>query len=368
MGCAHRLGSLGGLRAAAAPMTRRVPAAALGLVGVLGAGPVFGGEPLPPPDPIRLEYTSAPGCADAAAFRNEIASRFNGRDPFTDDAPERVVIVLHRRGPALFTAEISHYDAASKLTGQDTPKAQNCTELFDTIVTMVTVDLLPIVGPPKPKPPAPPPPPPEEKPAPAPPPPACPPAPPAPDDALWPLPPPLEVSKPTKPPPEKAPLSFRVGSGVWVDWISSDRGSLGLTLDASLRYLWGSVAVELRGDPAIGTTKVPGYGTVSFARVTGALLACGHLDPLVACLEAQVGGVLFPGTVPPHPAELYAAAGVRLGLEFPIAPSRFILRVDGELLPTIDPESIGMGKVTAFQVAGWNGGIGLGAMFALGKR
>ena len=49
-------------------------------------------------------------------------------------------------------------------------------------------------------------------------------------------------------------------------------------------------------------------------------------------------------------------------------PSRFILRVDGELLPTIDPASFGTGKVAAFQVAGWNGGIGLGAMFSLGKR
>lgn len=365
MGCPHRLGSLGDLRAAAVPITRRVPAAALGLVGVLGAGPAFGGEPLPPPDPTRLEYTSAPGCADVAAFRNEIASRFGGRDPFADDAPERVVIVLHRRGPALFTAEISHYDAAGKHTGEDTPKAQNCTELFDTIVTMVTVDLLPIVGPPKPKPPAPPPP--EEKPTPVAAPPACPPASPAPDDALWPLPPPLEVPKPTKL-PEKAPLSFRVGSGVWVDWISTDRGSLGLTLDASVRYLWGSVGVEVRGDPAIGSTPFPGYGTVSFARVTGALLACGHMDPLVACLKGQVGGVLFHGSAPPHPAERYAAAGIRLGLEFPIAPSRFILRVDGELLPTIDPASIPVGKLTAFQVAGWNGGIGLGAMFVLGKR
>jgi hypothetical protein len=76
MGCAHRLGSLA-----------RVPALGAALAAGLGAGAAFGGEPLPPPDPIRLEYTSAPGCADVAAFRNEIASRFGGRDPFVDDAP-----------------------------------------------------------------------------------------------------------------------------------------------------------------------------------------------------------------------------------------------------------------------------------------
>ena len=215
MGCAHRLGSLGGLRAVAVPMTRRVPAAALGLVGVLGAGPAFGGEPLPPPDPIRLDYTSAPGCADAATFRNAIAASFDGRDPFTDDAPERLAIVLHRRGPTFFTAEISFYDAAGKRTGRDVPPAPNCTALFDTLVTIVSVDLTPMPSPPKLKPPAPPPPPPEEKPAPAAPPPACPPAATASDDTLEPLPPPLEVPKPTKPPPEKAPLSLNSEMEVW---------------------------------------------------------------------------------------------------------------------------------------------------------
>ena len=63
----------------------------------------------------------------------------------------------------------------------------------------------------------------------------------------WPM-PPLEKPKPDPPkPPEKAPLAFRFGPGVWVDRISDDRASVGLTLNASVRYLWGSVGVELRG-------------------------------------------------------------------------------------------------------------------------
>jgi hypothetical protein len=355
MGCAHRLGSLARLPALGAAL-------AAGLAGVLGAGSAFGGEPLPPPDPIRLDYTSAPGCDDAATFRNEMASRFDGHDVFTADAPDLLVIVLHKRGPAFFTAEISYYDAAGKQTGHQAPTAHSCTALFGMVATIVTVDLTPILRPTKPKSP----PPPEEKPAASPP--ACPPASPASDDALWPLPPSLEVPRPTKPPPEKAPLSFRVGSGVWVDWISSDRGSLGLTLDASVRYLWGSVGVELRGDPAIGTTVIPSGGSVSFARVTGALLLCGHYEVFVGCVKGQVGGILFPGALPPQPAQLYAAAGVRLGLEFPVAPSRFILRVDGELLPTIDPASIQNAKQTVFQVVGLNAGLGLGALFALDKQ
>jgi hypothetical protein len=169
-------------------------------------------------------------------------------------------------------------------------------------------------------------------------------------------------------PPEKPLLSFRFGLGVWVDRISDAGGSVGLTADASVRYRWGSMGVELRGDPPLGTTPVPDFGAVGFARITGALLLCGHVDPLVACLKGQAGAMLFPGSVRPEPARLYAAAGVVLGLEFPIAPSRFILRVDGELLPTIDPASFGPGKVPEFHVAGLNAGLGLTALFSLGKR
>jgi hypothetical protein len=183
----------------------------------------------------------------------------------------------------------------------------------------------------------------------------------------WPM-KPLEPPASDPPKPVEKPLSFRVGSGVWVDWISNDRGSVGFTLDGSVRYKWASVGVEVRGDPAIGTTPVPDFGTVRFARVTGALLTCGHVDPLVACIKGQVGAMLFPGSTPSEPAQLYAAVGVRLGLEFPIAPSRFILRVDSELLPTIDPASITPFRLTAFQVAGLNAGLGLSASFSVSKR
>ena len=64
----------------------------------------------------------------------------------------------------------------------------------------------------------------------------------------------------------------------------------------------------------------------------------------------------------------HAAAGVLLGLEFPVAPSRFIVRVDAELLPTIDAAFIEHKGTTVFQVAGWNAGLGLAALFSLGKR
>ena len=105
-----------------------------------------------------------------------------------------------------------------------------------------------------------------------------------------------------------------------------------------------------------------------FARVTGALLLCAHYNVLVGCLKGQGGRILFPGTLPAFPAQRYAAAGVRVGLEFPVVPW-FLVRVDGELLPPIDPApAVVRNKTVVFQVAGWNAGLGLSAMFVLGKR
>jgi hypothetical protein len=317
----------------------------------------------PPPHPARLTYLRSPGavaCPDQHLFELMIEGQNGGMNPFVKEAPDRIEVSfrLTKRG---YVGRATVYDAQEKLHGSQEWTGRTCTDIAENLSVLVSswVAPLELLAKPPPKPLC--------EPVPAAP--ACVPVqvPSAPDDDLWPLPPPLEVPKPTKL-PEKALISFRIGSGVWVDWISTDRGSVGFTVDASLRHMWGSVQVELRADPPMGSTPVPSYGTVRFARVTGALLACGHLDPLRACLKGQVGGVLFPGTFPAQPAQLYAAAGVQLGLEFPIAPSRFILRVDGELLPTIAPASFGMGSMTAFQVAGWNGGIGLTALFSLGKR
>jgi hypothetical protein len=312
---------------------------------------------------VALTYTHPEGCPNDAALRNAIANEI-GYDPVTPGASHRVEVTITReRGR--FVARWEDHDGDTSWVHPPMPDA-NCRGLMRPLAMSIATRIDPFTPPDA----SPSPPPAVAAPA-APSAPACPPAPPEPDDALEPLPPPLEVPKPTRPPPEKAPLSFRVGSGVWVDHISDDRGSIGLTLDASVRYYWGSVQIELRGDPALGTTVHTNANesySVRFDRITGALLACGHMDPLVACLKGQVGAMLFPGSVPSEPAQLYAAAGILLGLEFPVTPSRFILRVDGELLPTIDPASIAPRGLPAFQVAGLNAGLGLRALFALGRR
>src|SRR5262249_11575591 len=66
-------------------------------------------------------------------------------------------------------------------------------------------------------------------------------------------------------------------------------------------------------------------------------------------------------------SRIYGAAGIRLGLEAPVVPSWFYLRLDGEVLAPIDPAAIEHNHQTVFQVDGWNAGLGLGALFTLGK-
>ena len=202
--------------------------------------------------------------------------------------------------------------------------------------------------------------------------PECLPTPPASRLDLWPPEPPLPpLRKPEPDPPkprERWPIAFRVGAGGWADLISTDRGSLGITLDAGVRLGWFSVSGELRWDPSLGTTLIDYYGRVSFSRVTGALLLCGHVGWFVGCGAGVAGRLLFPGTLPPQPAQHYTAVGVRLGMEAPVAPPWFFLRVSGDVLLPIDPVLIVHQTQSVFQVSGWNAGIGIGALFEIGKR
>ena len=56
--------------------------------------------------------------------------------------------------------------------------------------------------------------------------------------------------------------------------------------------------------------------------------------------------------------------GVRVAVEFPVAPSRLLLRLDGEMLAPVNPASVERSRQTVFQVSGWNAGLGLEALFA----
>jgi len=307
-----------------------------------------------PPERIvmRLDFHGVPGCSDPDPFVALLTPHVRGWDPLAPGGRWRLVLTVARRAPGYEgSAELHDPNGDIAWTRSFTAKP-TCYALLDRLATATALRIDPPGAPPPPSPRC------LSSPAPAPPPPPEPPT------------PPLFV-EPATPPEPKTPLSFRFGTGLWADLISSDRGSVGLTLDAGVRYGWFSVAVEGRGDPPIGST-VHGNGlnggSVSFARATGALVVCGHYDVLVGCVKGQAGRILFPGTFPPEPAALYAAAGIRVGVEYPVVPQRISVRLDGEVLAPIDPAFIEHQKQTVFQVDGWNAGIGIGALFALSRR
>jgi hypothetical protein len=100
---------------------------------------------------------------------------------------------------------------------------------------------------------------------------------------------------------------------------------------------------------------------VGFARLSGAALLCAHWGWFVGCGVGDLGRFLFPDHSQRLPAStFYGAAGVRAGLEFPVAPPRFFLRTAFDLRAPIHPASYTFGSTTVFQAAGLGVGFGLG--------
>ncbi len=340
------------------------------------------GVPLPP-NPARLRYDrpkAFPSCPDEHYFRTFVAARLGGIDPFTDEAPHRIEVTLSRSARG-FTAVLTMYDGAGKRMGGDELTDLNCLRLAEDAGRTVVTWLIPIVGPPGTAPPSPTPAPsspPPTPPAPAPPAPAPPETlqaeratppepgapsatPMAPEAAPEATPAPLPMRAPPEP---KTGVAVRVGAGVLGERVATEQGSLGLTIDVGARYRWGSVALEAHANPPLGTTLVPG-GSLSFTRITGALLTCAHFEWLVGCVKAEAGGIGFPVAPGPAPVKGYGAIGVRVGLDLPIAPPHLALRVAVEVLPTIDASFLAIHGQNVFQIAGTTLGLALGFVYEL---
>jgi hypothetical protein len=148
--------------------------------------------------------------------------------------------------------------------------------------------------------------------------------------------------------------------------VASGWGSVGLSAEVGVRYRAFSAGVELHGDPPLGSVPVPNLGTVSFARVSGALLACAHFGWFAGCGVGDVGRFLFTERAGVLPASgLYSAVGVRAVLEFPVVPPRFFLRTAVDLRAPIHPVSYSSMNNIFFEAAGLGVGLGLGLLVEL---
>jgi hypothetical protein len=188
---------------------------------------------------------------------------------------------------------------------------------------------------------------------------------------LWPEDWPRHLPKPkTGPPPlpDRWPVAVRVGVAAWPELVASNWGSFGLSAEVGARYRAVSAGVELHGDPPLGSVPAPSpnIGTVIFARVSGALLVCGHFGYFAGCGVGDVGRFLFPNHFQTLPASaLYSAVGVRAALEFPVVPPRFFLRTAVDLRAPIHPASYSWMNANLFQAAGLGVGLGLGVLLEL---
>lgn len=83
---------------------------------VLSSLALSAGEARPTPLTVRLEYAAGASCPDAADFKGAVIARL-GYDPFTDTAPERVLVHVVPRGSA-FEGRIEWRDGSGNWAGE----------------------------------------------------------------------------------------------------------------------------------------------------------------------------------------------------------------------------------------------------------
>jgi hypothetical protein len=302
-----------------------------------------------------------PACPSEAAFRNMVASRLRGTDPFTPDAKGRVEITLHRLAPEYFTADIQWHDGLYGLAEHKHEKAPDCTGLLETVALFVALDLTPVSQPPR-----------KTTPAPA-------PAPPPPPPATQPSPPP--IAAPVQPAPVPSPLRFsppsRAGFYLGVagaaSWGRGDGTLGGLAPWVEVRLPDPDISVEL-GMRALGSVATRkelgpphGYLPVRWTYLSGVVAVNAHRGPFFIGLMLDAGRLApsapdATSSIESVSKPLVLGAGFRAGVQESFARQIFLRSmVEGEYLPVAHPQQLWSGPTLqaaptfAFTVA-----VGLG--------
>jgi hypothetical protein len=355
-----------------------------GMVVALGLAFGRGASAQPAPEPpklirfaVALHVELGPGaerCPDASYLRRAVVDEM-GYDPFAPGAtwrPAGTFDVKVARTPGGLEATTSYVDDASvtqwtrRYRDRTTTRAA-CESVYRGVALQIETQLTKFADDaPEPKPEAAAP----ACPAPSP----CPACPPASPYSVWPPEWPMApLRAPTPDPPkplDRWPFAVRLGVATGPELIVSGLGSLGVSADVGVRYRAVSFGVEAHGDPPIGSLTYPAVGSVTFARMSAALLVCAHYGWFAGCAFGDVGRFIFPGhvhTLPP--SGYYAAAGVRAGVEVPVAPPRVFVRTMLDLRAPIDPATYTYTatRTTIFAPAGIGVGLGLGALVELGR-
>jgi hypothetical protein len=311
----------------------------------------------------RLTYirnSGAERCPDEGELRKAVATRL-GYDPFFPWARATVVAEVARRARG-FHGHVTILDEHGLALGERSLDAtsESCDDMVRALALAISIaidDLASELAPPPPPPPS------GAQPSIP-----TPPSPKAPAEA--------DASSPRPavdraPPPRPARSGERVSWAGWVAPIASfgvaPTGTLGLHLDAELRHGSFSLGLEGRVDLPSSTSAAVG-GRVRTQVVLGAVVPClREPSPLFVCGLLVAGAFSASGVdvaAPQSRSALYAAPGLRLGIELPLSQSLFFIgHADGLVALLRHTVELDQTAVFTLPPAALSMGFGAGARF-----
>jgi hypothetical protein len=323
-------------------------AAPLFLAFLIPSSPARAAEP-PPHISIRLAYTPDPSvekCPDERGFRDALMEKF-GYDPtdppqiFDVEAPPILRVLLSRRGQELRAEGSLKNGAGLVLWGDEYQGRIDCAGLVRIFALVIKIGIDAADVPRH----------------------AVLPAPPV--DPLSQGPsegsPPVIVADKSKPPRAPWP-KLRAGLGTGIAFGLAPAAAVGFSAQIGIRWSPFSVSLEGRADLPAGSDAL----RIQTSMVAGTLLPCAHLGFTFVCGLVTVGSRRASSLVDgSHDSALSAGAGARIGLEVPFASDRFVARLSGDIVGTVQRQDVRVSIVTRedrWTTPAVSGGPGLGLL------
>ncbi len=272
-------------------------------------------DPAHPGVAVHLDYSAAQGCPSENELHDIVAARM-GYDPFTSPgvaAPYALRIAISRRGPS-FVGAVELRDRSGRVLWSRPPLAESdCRRLAGVIGGLTVTIAIDTAS----------------------------------SQATAAPPPPIEQAPmapaapvPLEPPPSSSipRPAFRLGVRAAGAFGVGPAPTAAITADIGSGWRLFSIAVEGRADvPATGSVSMGVSARTSV--LAASLVPCGHYRLFAGCALVSVGVLHAEGVNVLHPAQdagVYAAAGVRAGIEWPIVPA-FALRASADVLVNLHP-------------------------------
>jgi hypothetical protein len=139
--------------------------------------------------------------------------------------------------------------------------------------------------------------------------------------------------------------------------------SVGVTAQAGIRWRDASIGLEGRADLPASADADQEQGRVTASLLLASLVPCGHWRIFIVCGLGSLGALRGAGSGVDEPKEdttLFAAAGVRGGVEVPVT-GPLSARIYGDFNATLTPTSLQLGGETVWASPPVHGAIGLAA-------